>query len=173
MHVHTHTMVTTGFLKRHDVNSTRFRSHDLKVGSDCIWHAPLKLWVEQNQAIAVNVSWFDWMLAYVCVCVSVCVCISHRWLFTSTFSPWVYLLSLSPLGLLQTRRGMYMTPPVTTPPAAGGRHPGGVNSTFPHLLLCSVLLRLFRVGVQAVFGARHAVVLPEGLVKRVQFRHQG
>lgn len=49
----------------------------------------------------------------------------------------------------------------------------GVNSNFPLLQLCSALLWLFGVSVQAVPRACVAVVLPEGLVQLVQFRNQG
>lgn len=39
---------------------------------------------------------------------SVCVCVSHRWLFRSTFSPWVYSLSLSQPTLAASNTEEYL-----------------------------------------------------------------
>lgn len=67
-----------------------------------------------------------------------------------------------------------MTPPPTAPIQARWSPPlWGLLITSHLSLLCSGLLWLLRVGVQAVLRTCYAVVLPEGLVQLIHFGHQG
>lgn len=67
-------------------------------------------------------------------------------------------------------RGIYKIPPSTL-----GAHCPHWGQLFHFQLhpMCLMLLQLFWVRVQAILRVCDAVVVPEGFVQLVQFRHQG